>query len=584
MAAKHKGRGQAANEGEAAAAAQAPPAQGSRTWALYALLISLAAVFAIYTPALNGPFLFDDEYLFFRDLAAVDRIFQSLTPFGRPLMNLTFWVNAKLFGDNPWTYHAGNVLFHWANAILVYLVLARLLGMNNVAQPRRRWLALAGAALFLVHPALTESVAYVSARSESLSLLFFLGAYLLFLRHREGGIGWAPAFGVIVLFGAAFLSKEHTAVLPALLVWTDLWFSNGRPVATLRANWRLYVPLTVMAAAGLSIVWRVLSSADTAGFAMKDLPWYAYFFTQWRALWIYLRLFVAPAPLNADYVFVISRTPLDHGAILGLAGLLALLGVSFFYRKRFPLAFFGLIVFFLLMAPTSSIVPIKDPVAERRLYLPVIGLLLAACDLLSSWKASRNTVMGAVGAVLVLFAGLTFERAQVWADPVHLWQDTAAKNPTNFRAHFQLAMAHYNTGACQESLPHFEKASQLKANDYSLLLDWGLAYDCLNQFDEALAKFRQAATIEKTGHVHALIGMVLAKQQKPGAALEALNEAMRLDPNYDNTYVYRGHVFRMMNDPQQAAAAYRQALALKPDNEAAQTGLAAVESTQGTKP
>jgi tetratricopeptide (TPR) repeat protein len=545
----------------------------------------LLLVLIAYWPAIGGPFVFDDEYLFFRDPQLLDSTVQRFSPLGRPLMNISFWINAKLFGQDPFSFHLGNVLFHCVNGVLLFLAAAKLLQLAGEEELRRRYgLAAFAAALFLLHPVNTESVAYVSGRSESFSLMFFLGAFCVFLYHRRDGIGWGASLAVIALFGAAFLSKEHAVALPALLLWTDLWFgSEGRRagVEAVRRNWRLYGPMVVMGLAGVGMVWRLLSTADTAGFGMKDLPWYAYFFTQWRALWVYLRLFLFPVNLNADYYFPISQTPMDHGAIFGLVGLLVLVGAAFVYRKKYPLAFYGLVVFLLLIAPTSSIVPIKDPVAERRLYLPFLGLALAACDFARRWNASRTLQVGVGAGILAVCAGLTYSRAEVWSDPVRLWQDTVQKSPENYRARFQLAMAYYSEDRCEEALPRFAEAAKLKPNDHSLLLDWGLAYDCLDRQDEALEKFRAAVQVENTGHARALIGMVLAKQNKAGAALEELNESVRLDPAYDMAYLYRGNVYRMLGQASNAAADYRKALELKPSNTAAQQALAAVERNGG---
>ena len=103
-----------------------------------------------------------------------------------------------------------------------------------------------------------------------------------------------------------------------------------------------------------------------------------------------MRLFVVPIGQNLDPQVDISRTILDHGAIIGLAALLAVSVLAWIYRRRFPLASYGWFVFLILLAPTSSFVPIRDPMAERRLYLPFIGLLFITVEFLRRWKTTRN--------------------------------------------------------------------------------------------------------------------------------------------------------------------------------------------------
>ncbi|HUQ94702.1 MAG TPA: tetratricopeptide repeat protein [Bryobacteraceae bacterium] len=559
-------------------AAQTPATGASTGWVWFvAAAAVLFLVWEAYWPAIHGPFVFDDEYLPFHD----DRFLTSLPRF---VMNLSFFLNRRLFGLEPFSYHLFNLIFHTINGGLMFLALRKLLAIAGWERSAAKLLAAFSAALFLLHPALTESVAYVSARSESLSLMFFLSSFTLFLYQREGGIAWPGALGVIALFGAAVLTKEHAAVLPGLLLWTDWYFADGRPVETIRRNWRVYLPMLGMGAAGLGFVWRILGQASTAGFGMKDLPWHDYLFTQWRALWVYLRLFVVPAGLNADYEFPISRSPLDHGALFGLMGLIALLGASFYYRRKFPLVFYGLVVFFLLIAPTSSFVPIKDPVAERRLYLPFLGLLAALCDLLRHVRASQGWKVGGMAAVLLLLTGLTYARSTVWGDPIRLWEDTAQKSPGNYRAHFQLAMAYYQSQRCQEAVKKFEDAARVSKPEHTLLVDWGLAYVCLNQHDQALSKLREAATLQNTAHVRAHIGMVLARQNKLGAALDELNEAVKLDAGYDMSYLFRGKVFLLLNEYEKAELDLRKALALNPNNEPAQQDLASLERRRGSRP
>ncbi|MBL8220111.1 MAG: hypothetical protein JNL62_12830 [Bryobacterales bacterium] len=575
------------------AAQPAAPASTSQTglpmWTWPALLAAaLAVVLEIYWPAIRGPFVFDDEYLAFRDPGFLERGLWSLNPTVRPFLHLSYWLNLYFSGpEDTFSYHLWNVLLHFANSVMMFFAVRKLLAMVGEEGQRGRMLAGFAAAVFLVHPVHTEAVAYIAGRSESYSLLWFLSAYVLFLYRREEGVGWLPALGILALFGAAFLSKEHTAVLPALFVLTDVYFSKTGAVDGVRRNWRLYGPMVAVGAAGVALVVKVLSEASTAGF--RVLPWYEYLFTQWRAIWVYLKLAFLPIGLNADYFVPISHTPLEHGALFGLIGLLALLGAAFHYRKQFPLALFGVLVFFLLLAPTSSIVPIKDPIAERRLYLPFLGLLLALCDVLRRWNASRTLQWGAMGLVLALLAMGTYRRSEIWSDPMKLWSDTAAKGPDNSRAQFQLAMVHYTRGECAEALDKFalaEKAGMKK--DYSLYLDWGLAYDCLNDPARAEAKFRQAAALydkeraENKAHVRALIGMALARQSKPGAALEELKEAEKLDPNYDITYVYRGKVFLLMNEPDRAEAEYRKALAVRPNSEAARQALQELAQRRGS--
>jgi tetratricopeptide (TPR) repeat protein len=369
---------------------------------------------------------------------------------------------------------------------------------------------------------------------------------------------------VLLLFGAALLSKEHTIALAALLLLTDFWWNPGFSLRGIRENWRLYGLMALGAVAGIAFFWRLITSAESAGFGMKGLPWYQYFFTQWRALFVYIGSFLLPVRLSVDWDFPISKNILDHGALFGLIALAALSVTAWLYRRRFPLAAYGFFTYLILMAPTSSILPIRDPIADRRLYFSMLGLLLILADGLSRVRVDRKSLLIGCTIVLTVAAGLAHERARLWSDPVLLWEDAARKSPNKPRVRFQLAFAYYEQGRYQESVQEFERAAKLESPTYNMLIDWGLAYDALNQPGPALAKLQQAAQMEATGHVYSQIGMVYAKRSQWAEALDALATAEKVEPRFAATYLYRGKIYIATNMPGPAVANLERALAIDP--------------------
>jgi len=531
----------------------------------YALAAGAAMmlVFWVYAPALYGPFLFDDTVLPFA-LPGFQQPLRVWLSNVRPVLYFTYWVNAQLSRDNTYSYHVINVLIHCVTGGLIFLIVRKLLDWSGAPAARRDLVAGFSAALFLLHPVQNEAVGYLAGRSESLSTLFALSAFTVFLYRKETAAGWITEAAVLLLFGAALLSKEQTIALPALLVLTDYWWNPGFSLRGIRANWRLYGPIALGAIGGLAFFWNLITSAETAGFGMKGLTWYQYFFTQWRALFVYLGTFLVPLKLSVDWDFPISRTVLEHGAVFGLIALIALCAVAWHYRRRFPLAAYGFFTYLILMAPTSSVLPIRDPVADRRLYFSMIGLLLIVADGLSRIRVERNTMIIGCAAVLVAEGAFAHARARLWSDPVLLWEDTAAKSPQKPRVRFQLAFAYYEQGRFQESVDEFEKAAKLEPPTYNMLVDWGLAYDSLNRPDLALAKLRQAAQMEPTGHVYSQIGMVYAKRSQWAEALDALATGEKIEPQFAITYLYRGKIYIATNLPAQAVANLERALSLDP--------------------
>jgi protein O-mannosyl-transferase len=540
-------------------------------WLLAAAMVVFVA-FEVYSPALNGEFLFDDSYLPFLMPNVAEGPLRGWLGV-RPLLMITYWLNYKISGLTPFPYHAVSVLFHAVNAMVSGLIIRRLLGMAGETGWTREALSVFAGALFLLHPVQTESVAYVSSRSEAMSVMFFLAAFAVFVYRDAIALSVGRVITVILLFVAACGVKEHTAVLPALLLLTDYYFITPFQFTAIRRNLKLYVPIAVAGALGLIAVVSVLQTATTAGFKIKEFTWYEYLFTQFRVIWLYLWLYVAPFGQNADYEFPISHSILDVGSLLGLIGLVALAVVAWRYRREFPLASFGYFGFLLLLAPTSSFVPIRDVAVERRLYLPFICLLLITVDLLRRWRASRMVMAGTMAAACAVAGTLTYQRSAVWSSALALWEDTSAKSPGNARAKFQLAYAQWQNGQCAPAAATYEQVSRMQKPDDRLLIDWAYALECAGKPDEAVAKVREAIKTQPSAHSYAVIGMIYGKQGRAEEALEALNSAEKADPNFDMTYVYRGNIYASRGQMAEAATQYRRALSINGNNLAAQQGL-----------
>lgn len=555
------------------------------TWHfLLAAAAALLLALEVYGPALSGPFVFDDQYLPFAFPDFDQRPLLDVLRGLRPVLMLSFWLNYRLSGMQPYSYHLFNVLLHVANSLVVFAICNRLLRRFEHDVVRRLLLAAFGAGLFLLHPLQTESVAYVTSRSEALSILFAYAAVAVFLgQQEEKGVGWLRAAAVLVLFGLACLTKEHAAALPAVLLLADYYWHPGFSFAGIRRNWRLYVPMAGAAALGGAFVYNVLRHSDTAGFSVKGLPWNEYFYSQWRAVLGYLRLFVVPVGQNVDHDFPVSRTPLDHWALFCLVVLLALAVAAILWRKRYPLASFGVLFFFLLVAPTSSVVPIRDLFVERRFYLPSLGVVLAAVDLLRLWPARKTALAAAAAGILALCSVLAWQRNQVWSSDEALWSDAVSKSPALMRPHSQLALVYFNAGRCSEAAPEFEKALRIEPSEYRSLVNYGLTLDCLHRPAAALGAFRRAAAAEpRQGYPYALMGMIYGKQGDREEAMKTLNEALRIEPGNDMAYLYRGNLHVLANELDLARSDYSTALRLNPHNGAARAALERLQAAART--
>lgn len=564
-------------QAEAAALKESARAAADRKkfvwWPWAAALAAVVLAFVIYGPALNGPFVLDDLYFPFGNKQLEGMAFVQWVGDLRPVLMVSFWLNHYFSGDSVEAYHETNVFLHVIVAALAALIAMRVLEWATPSGDTKvkRTLGIFAGALFLVHPLQTESVAYVSSRSEVLSVLFYYAAYCVFLYRRTESITWLRALAVLALFGAALGSKQHTLTLPLLLLLTDLFWTQG----SVRANRVLYLLLGGGGAVGAAFVYRTLASSNTAGFYVAGMTPFTYFFTQCRVVWSYIRLFLLPVGQNADPDVAISQSVLDHGAIFGLIALAALIGVAWLYRKRWPLASFGIFTFLLLIAPTSSFIPIQDVLQERRVYLPFIGLALVCLEVLRRFEWKQRAIIEA--AALIVLSIATYQRSAVWGSPMALWQDTVAKSPKKMRPRFQLAEVYYDQQKFADAAKNYEIASHLAPPDYRLLVNYGLALDQSGNHDEALQKLQQASQLEVDPEVWTLIAEVYGEQNKTAQALQALQRAQNINPAFEMTYAVRGNVYETSGDFKDAESEYQHALRIDPYNDAVRDAVKRVQ-------
>lgn len=553
----------------------------SSLWQKYlpAGLLALLLV-VVYWPATKGPFLFDDLYQPFYQESPEKVQLTQLLHTNRPVLMLTYWINLRLSGLDPFPFHVINLLLHMFNCFLIFQVTRRI-ALYFYSDKDSAFVGLTASVVFALHPVQTEAVSYISSRSETLSVFFFLLAYWHYLRWRETGLTWKQAGTVVLLYAAAVLSKEHAAVFPILVILTELSLSKLNEFKErMLAQARFFLLLLPGILVAAFRIIRTLQTSDSAGFNYAEVKWYEYLFTQFRAIWVYLRMYVLPTNLSVDHVFPISRTIFEHGAIWAALGLAVLLGLAFKIRPRYPLIAFGSFVFLLLLAPTSSIIPIADPLADRRLYLPSIGLVLATGELVVRMIASpgsRYLLIVCLGAVL---AATCYARNQVWSDPLKLWLDAIEKHPENARAYFHLAFEYYQRGECQQAVSLYNRAEQLGYSDARLFVNRALALDCLGRFAEAVADVKRAIQIQPSAHGYSQLGMLYAKYGDLARAEEAFLKGLQINPDYDLTYAYLGQLKLEQGMREQAKSYYQKALELNPDNEIARRGMEVLEDSQ----
>ena len=368
----------------------------------------------------------------------------------RPFTTLSFLLNYAILGNGaaPAGYHWINFLLHAANVVLVFGLCLRLLSrMPDRAFP----LALSTAALWAVHPVLTESVTNIVGRADLLAGMAVLSGFWMYLKSTESS-GWhrlAWLGGLAAATTAGVFSKESAVVLPGVIVLYELAFHSAETRARLRST-LLGCAVTILPT-GAILLQRalVLSAAPPAEFPFVDNPivrasfWVARL-TAIKVLARYLWLAIWPAKLSADYSY--SEIPLARGSFADWTGWIAvavaLSVVAVLWKRSRPAFFFACFGFLNLLPASNLLFPIGTIMAERLLYLPLAGWLAClAFAIDSAARRSRQAHLAPViiGLIVGAFAIRTWVRNLDWKDDLTMATASVQTSPGSFKVHRLLA-------------------------------------------------------------------------------------------------------------------------------------------------
>jgi tetratricopeptide (TPR) repeat protein len=515
-----------------------PPARKPYFLWLWLLLGGFTVSLFVFGPALNGSFVFDDYHLPFTDAAAQDASPMYWLGGVRPLTSATYWLNFLISGTQPLSYHLLSLFLHAIAATLVFFVLNRLLGLAGVKDAGWRW-PLFGAAVFLVHPLQTESVDYIAGRPEVICAIFVFAAWLVFLRHFESEISLETAVKVLLLFVAAVMGKESAVMLPAILIATDLYWGRGTLRSMAERRYKLYIPLLAILAFGAKLVIRRLAESTSVGVASAGVTPFQYALTQCKVILIYLGLFFVPIRQSADWNLSFLHSLAEGAAWVYALVFLAFIGGAVWLYPRVRLASFGMAVFLIALAPTSSFVPILDALTERRMYVPMIGLIIAVIGVVMHLHLQRRVATTVMVAAVALLVIRSFDRSRVWSSDVNLWRDAVSQNPSNARARLGYGSALVKAGNCAAAIPEFKAIDTQSV--WAPMARWNLAsaYQCNNQPADALSMFHAIAETEPTSLAYTRIGLMEGRLGHADRAMDALNKALELDPGNAEALGYR---------------------------------------------
>lgn len=516
-------------------------------------LLLLLALLAFHGRSLGNGFHYDDGHSLLRNphlrsLRELPDYFADASTYSanpefamyRPLVVVAHALNFALGGYEPRGYLALNLAVHGAAAMVVLALLGQL-GFS-------RGPALGGALLFALHPAQTEVVNYVSARSESMAGLFTLTGVSAYLRHQQGA-GTARWLGLALLaFALGLLSKSTALVLPLLLGLHHLLF---RPRDPWRAQWPFW-----LLAGGYTVLYGALSGQGLArAAAVRDLS--SQLATQAKALVHYLLLSILPVHLNIQQQFFASATPVGLVPLLSILLATALAVLTWRHGPRNLRLAVG---WFLLCLLPTLVVPLNILVNDHRLYLSVFGLALLVALWLETPPFPRTfwVLVGLLGL-------LCFQRAGVWRDEISLWREAARQAPLMPEAQYNLGFAYHQAGDLAQARQAYERAVALSPDYVRAQVNLGAVYREQGEVGRSEAALRRALATEP-GQLEALnnLGLVLAGKGQYAEAIALYEQALARAPSQADLWLNLGLALRDSGQREAAMQALSRAIQLDP--------------------
>jgi tetratricopeptide (TPR) repeat protein len=554
------------------------------------------AAFFVYANALPNGFVWDDEEqvvnnVVIRDMRNLPLVITSSTfyaggaglrgGFYRPLVTLFYFINYRLWGPNATGFRLVQLVFHIANVLLLYYLLKKIFSNQGFAHGDLA--AGLAALLFAVHPANVESVVYVGSIGETMYAFFVLLALLVFARgvHSNRDIDkktLAVFFGLVFL---GLLAKETAVVaLPlAYLYWLVLKPQKDINLKFIAGS-ALVLGVYVLLRQGLARI-----SAMAIHFApISSATIFERLITVPYEVVSYLGIIFFPRILSISRHFVVSAItdPRFWASLIFLA--LVLAAGSFYTRKtRSKLFAFFMLWFFVALLPELNIYPLDMTLAERWLYVPIMGVLAAISMVLVSFIASmpKNYKPAAVIglAVIVCILGVrTVARNENWKDGLTLYSHDAALEAQaspqgSYDLENNLGVELFRAGRIDEARTHFERSIELQPKWTYPQNNLGAVLEHQGDLKGALNQYRKSAALDDYYLAHENIANILIKLKRYDEAKSFLEGSLKKFPQNENMQFFLAELYGAdnigndANAKQKALSIITQTLALDPQNQ-----------------
>ena len=550
------------------------------------LIIFLSGI--VYGNTFLNEFVWDD-YFFILDNPEI-KSFSNVPGFFttdvddiyRPLRSVHYTIVYSIFKKNPFGYHLNALFFHIIISILIYFIIMEIVDFQDTENLRfsrvlkiinKRNIALISSLLFALHPIHTGRVTNMTAGFDLLGIfLFLLSFYLYILFSKEKKINYF--IGSVIVFLIGLFASEEVVTLPFVILLYEFVFNKGYFLKNLKEKIsKIYAPYVVLLL--IYIIFRFFILGIRGRVPEYDSP--GFFFTMITMAKVfvkYILLLIFPSNLKLFYDIPIANSISDFSVLLSMIILIFIVFLTIkFYNK---IIFFCVFWFFITLLPFLNTIPLVVLMAERYLYLPLLGFCFLLgfifdriynLDLEKKFKKNLRIMLVVFIVLLFLFYSFVIiNRNAEWRDNLTFWTETVKDSPRSSRAHDNLGFTYEQMGRYKEAIIEFDKAVKLRPENYKAHTNLGVALAKIGLYNLSIQELGVALKINPYYYkAYNKLGLIYSEIEDYGAALYNLGMAVKLNPRFAKGYNDIGTVYGYIGDLNVSLIAFKTAIRLDPD-------------------
>lgn len=464
--------------------------------------------------------------------------------FWHPLTWISLMFDYQLYGLRAGGYHLTNVILHLLSALLLFWLFNRMTGAI--------WKSAFVAALFALHPLRVESVAWIAERKDVLSAFFLMLTLCLYVYYTEKPVirRYLP---VLLCFACALMSKPIVVTLPIVMILLDYWplqRHKSRKSHLVRWQLREKIPFFILSAVVAIITFyaqyrtSVLPFSDLFSLSSRLYNAPVFFMT-------YLEKTFWPHDLAILYTYLNIMPLWQFLSALFLMIIVSIVIIA--SVKYLPYLFVGWFWYAITILPVIGIIPVGDPMADRYIYLPSIGIAIMLAwgipHLIKSEGLRKKVLFPAAITVMAISSFLAWHQCGYWKNSIELFNRALRLTKDNHMAYYGRGAAYDKLGQHQCAIDDYKKAIEINPHYTEAYNNKGVAYIKLNRYQNAIDDFNMAISLKQDYAIAYLNrGIAYTKLGQYLHAVEDLNQAIHLQPSDSHAYQNRGIIYFMQGN------------------------------------